>query len=229
LKKYFSEHGIIHQTSCTSTPQQNGRVERKHRHILNVARALRFQANLPIKFWGECVLTAGYLINRTPSPILNGKTPYEMLHGQPPDYEHLKVFGSLCYAYNQGRKGDKFASRSRKCVFVGFSYGQKGWKVYDLEREVFFVSRDVDFVETEFPFALPISKCVENQREQMVHIDDCADENCDAEMMHHDDQSPVVKGGSNADSPQILGEILEPTPNMSGIDEEVELTAGSDE
>jgi transposase InsO family protein len=58
MKKYFLEHGIIFQTSCTGTPQQNGRVERKHRHILNVARALRFQGNLPIDFWGECVLTA---------------------------------------------------------------------------------------------------------------------------------------------------------------------------
>ena len=89
MKNYFFERGIIFQTSCVSTPQQNGRVERKHRHILNVARALRFQGNLPIEFWGECVLAAGYLINRTPSAVLNRKTPYEMLHGQTLSLQHL--------------------------------------------------------------------------------------------------------------------------------------------
>lgn len=55
LKSYFATEGILHQTSCVGTPQQNGRVERKHRHILNVAHALRFQAYLPIQFWGEYI------------------------------------------------------------------------------------------------------------------------------------------------------------------------------
>ena len=50
MKSYFLAHGIIFHTSCTGTPQQNGRVERKHQHILNVAQALRFHGNLPIKF-----------------------------------------------------------------------------------------------------------------------------------------------------------------------------------
>jgi len=153
LTKFFRENGIAHERSCVSTPEQNGRVERKHRHILNVARALRFQAGLPIEFWGECVLTAAYLINRTPSSVLNNVTLYERIHKKPPQFNHLLVFGSLCYAHNQRRHGDKFESRSRKCIFVGYPLGQKGWRLYDVETQEFFVSRDVVFSESEFPFS----------------------------------------------------------------------------
>ena len=134
------------------TPQQNGRAERKHRHILNVARALRFQANLPIDLWGECVLASAHLINRTPSSLLKNKTPFEILHGQPPSLSHLRVIGCLAYAHNKNTKGDKFASRSRKCILLGFPSGTKGWKLFDLEQKDVFVSRDVTFQEKIFPY-----------------------------------------------------------------------------
>ncbi|KAL2927200.1 Retrovirus-related Pol polyprotein from transposon RE1 [Bienertia sinuspersici] len=149
---FFEASGIIFQTSCVNTPQQNGRVERKHKHILNVGRALRFQAHLPISFWGECILAAVYIINRTPSSVLHNRTPYEMLFGKEPNYDALRVFGCLCFAHNQRTKGDKFAPRSRRCIFVGYPQAKKGWKLYDLDTREYFVSRDVLFYENEFPF-----------------------------------------------------------------------------
>jgi len=125
LANYFLENGIIFQTSCTGTPQQTGQVERKHQHILNVARAFRFQGCLPIDFLGECVLIARYLINRTPSSILDGKTHYSVLYGRDPMYDHLCVFSSLCYAHKQGKLGDKFDSRSRRCILWDIHMGKR--------------------------------------------------------------------------------------------------------
>ena len=61
MKNFYVDNGIIHEISCVDTPQQNGRVERKHYHILNTARALQFQASLPLDFWGECALAIAYL------------------------------------------------------------------------------------------------------------------------------------------------------------------------
>lgn len=204
LKTQFLERGIIFQISCTGTPQQNGRVERKHRHILNVARALRFQGNLPISFWGECILTAGYLINRTPTPLLNGKSPYEVLNGHPPSYDHLRTFGALCYVNNQGRKGDKFASRSRRCVFVGYPHGKKGWKLFDLENKTYFVSRDVDFFEAEFPFVQSTlmngNASMTNMNMQPAEVDfetnDVNSEQMEDALSARDEASAKVRGVS---------------------------------
>ena len=40
--RFFAETGIKDETSCVHTPQQNGVVERKHKHLLEVSRVLMF-------------------------------------------------------------------------------------------------------------------------------------------------------------------------------------------
>ena len=100
LRDCFHTTGIIFQTSCVGTPQQNGRVKRKHKYIFSVGRALRFLAKLSIYFWGECVLAAAHLINRTPTPLLQNKTPFEILFNKPSMFGAIRTFGCLYFAHN---------------------------------------------------------------------------------------------------------------------------------
>jgi hypothetical protein len=125
MPQFYASKGIIHQTTCVETPEHNGRVERKHQHLLNVGRSLLFQGQLPKSFWNYAIQHATFLINRTPTPVLNNKSPFEVLHNTLPDLEHLKVFGSLTYASTLTAHRTKLEPRSRKYIFLGYKQGAK--------------------------------------------------------------------------------------------------------
>ncbi|KAG7594249.1 Reverse transcriptase RNA-dependent DNA polymerase [Arabidopsis thaliana x Arabidopsis arenosa] len=96
-------------------------------------------------------------------------TPYERLHQKQPRFDDLRVFESLCYAHNHNRGGDKFVERSRRCVFVGYPHGQKGWRLFDIEKNDFFVSRDVVFFEHEFSFKMnSVSQSIIEEEEALL-------------------------------------------------------------
>ena len=101
------QFGTVLHSSCAGTSQQNGRVERKLHHILDVVRATTIVASTPSQFWGKAALTIVYTINLCPSPIVQNQTPYDMLFGSSPSYDLLRVFACVCFVLLQYHERNK--------------------------------------------------------------------------------------------------------------------------
>jgi histone deacetylase 1/2 len=96
---FLQQAGIVHRFSCPYNSAQNGREERKHRHVVETGLAFLAHASLPMKFWQYAFQSATFLINRMPSKVLNNVSPYLTLFQKLPDYKSLRVFGCLCYPF----------------------------------------------------------------------------------------------------------------------------------
>ena len=107
---------------------------------------------MPLKFWDEAFLTALHLINMWPSRTIAHETPIERLFHVTPDYTTLRVFGCACWPNLHPYITRKLMFRSKQCVFLGYSAQHKGVKCLDVSTGRVYISRDVVFDETQFPF-----------------------------------------------------------------------------
>ncbi|KAG6512389.1 hypothetical protein ZIOFF_030500 [Zingiber officinale] len=64
-----------------------------------------------------------------------------------PDLSHLKIFGCTCFVHVQTGHRDKLDPRAVKCIFLGYSQTQKGYKCFDFLSKKLYVTRDVRFAE----------------------------------------------------------------------------------
>ncbi|KAK4395750.1 Retrovirus-related Pol polyprotein from transposon RE1 [Sesamum angolense] len=160
VSDFCNSKGILHQTSCLYTSQQNDVAERKHRHLLDVARTLMTHMHVHKSYWGDVVLTACYLINRVPSTVLNGDTPYSCIFPDKPLFGIApRVFGCVCFVHIHSPNLDKLSPRSVKCIFLGYSRTQKGYRCSNPQSRKSFTSADVTFFEST-PFYSPQSSVV---------------------------------------------------------------------
>src|ERR1044072_1896389 len=119
--KWLQDLGVVHRIICPHTHHQNGTVERKHRHLVETGLTLLAHAQLPLCFWDYAFLTAAYLINRMPTPVLSQKSPFQVLYDKIPDYKFLKVFGCACFPFLRPYNKHKVSYHSRECIFLGYS------------------------------------------------------------------------------------------------------------
>lgn len=152
LSDYLKKAGIIHQTTCPYSPSQNGVSERANRTIFEKARAMLQDSQLPDRYWGEAVMTAIYLKNRSPTSALSGGIPEcEWTGSDKLDLSHLRVFGCVAYSHVPNQKRRKLDAKAKQHIFVGYGETCKGYRLIDPvnPRRVIY-SRSVVFLEDKF-------------------------------------------------------------------------------
>ncbi|WKA01920.1 hypothetical protein VitviT2T_020169 [Vitis vinifera] len=156
LRTFLTTHGITHLTTPPHTLEHNGYFERRHHHIVETGLTFLSHASLPLTFWTHAFATAVYLINRMPTSTLNLSSPYENIFGSPPNYSKLRIFGCLCYPWLRPYSSHKLESRSKPCIFLGYSLTQSDYLYYHPPTSRMYVSLHVKFVESVFS-SLPLS------------------------------------------------------------------------
>lgn len=147
FESFLKEHGIVHEFSAPYTPQQNGRAEREMRTIVESARSMLFNKNVPIELWAEAVSTAVYLLNRILSSENEGISAFEKWFKRKPEIKHLRVFGCTAYMSISPNFRRKWDAKSKKVLFVGYDGESRNYRLWDPEKRRIEVSCNVNFDE----------------------------------------------------------------------------------
>ncbi|KAL3834104.1 hypothetical protein ACJIZ3_008840 [Penstemon smallii] len=163
---FCQQEGIKRQFTVAYTPQQNGVAERMDRTLLERTRAMLRTAGIAKSFWAEAVNTACYVIIRSPSTAIDLKTPMEMWTGTPTDYSHLHTFGSPVYLMYNAQERSKLDKKSRRCIFLGYADGVKGYRLWDPTAHKAIISKNL--VELTTP---QVRRSTRERRQPAWHSD----------------------------------------------------------
>lgn len=149
MKQHFIARGIRFEFTIRYTPQQNGVAERMNRTLIERARCMLLNCKVEKRFWSEAVLTAAYVINRSPTSALSDKVPAEVWYGHKLNLKKLKVFGCVAFLKIPSELvSSKFESRTLRCYMMG--YCANGYRLWCPEQSKLVLGRDVVFDEQRF-------------------------------------------------------------------------------
>ena len=131
FKEYCRLKGIRLEYTMPTTPEFNGLAERMNRTIMDRVWSMLAHAKLSKTFWVEALMTATFVINRSPSTPLDG-VPQRVWTYKDVSYRHLKVFGCLAYVHVAKDKRGKLDSKTHLCIFLGYGDDEFSYWLWNL-------------------------------------------------------------------------------------------------
>ncbi|KAH9650610.1 Integrase catalytic domain-containing protein [Citrus sinensis] len=107
---FCAQNRVVRHKTVRHTPQQNGLAERMNRTLMDKVRCMLIHSKLPQSLWAETLMTAYYLVNKSPSSAINFKTPVEMWSDKAANYFDLKIFGCPAFAHIKVELTQKFGN-----------------------------------------------------------------------------------------------------------------------
>ena len=122
---------------------------------LKLPKTLLFQIHVLKPFWADFVSIACFFINQMPSSVLNLDTPYHILFPNKPLFPtEPQISRCTCFVRDVRPHVSKHDPKSLKCIFLGYSQVQKGYRCYCPSLRRYLVLVYVTFLENA-PFSLP--------------------------------------------------------------------------
>ena len=171
LKEIFIDKGITHEFSTAYTPQTNGIAERNNRTLKDDARTMMNSASLPDQFWFHAIRHAAYIRNRLVSSV-HKQIPIMLWNKSNPDYDKIKIFGCKAYYHLPPIQVKSFDQRSTDAIYLGASYDQCKYILYDVAKKKCVSSRNAHIDESIFPYAhTEESSLIESVDDNTIDLD----------------------------------------------------------
>jgi len=188
FENFLISHGIKRQLTVPHTPQQNGVAERANRTLVEMARSMMVHSSADKSLWGEAIMTAMYLRNRSETSTLPDMTPYEAWFGKKPGVSHLKVFGTKAVVLDKTRKG-KFSQKGIEHILVGYSETAKAYRLFNPDTQTIKEARDVVFLEHDMMKNEDVSSVELTENSNILNMQTNGEQDKNNEDPERDEQS----------------------------------------
>ena len=165
-------------------------------------------------------MTVVHLINRLPSTTLMLQSPINILEGLYPTVRlktdlPIRIFGCVVYVRNPTYRKNKWSHKALKCVFLGYSTTQKGYKAYHPITRKYIVSKDVFFDEKQLYYTSNKTTGLRDLSylQKLSNSPSTSPQSADAQT---DNQPSLLLDFYNTDS-QLLQDISQPISGQQEI------------